>query len=243
MDQIVNTMNCQTDIISQLAEDLEVAKLCNDDESLAQVHFVQHKIAETISPGSSEEFHLAADLLIKILKDNGLSIPKQTETNSIINIDLGKIRIEVYRHDYIGNGYFRFEMFGQKSMEYKIGISTSQLAQLITDLPKHISTWLETDYVEAKKEADKLTKQQKISRLSAQALLKSILDKMSVTYSIEHCNGVSHIQVELANDKKLCFQIADNNFTSEIGKITELIRTARDFSVKFANATIEDIAK
>lgn len=236
-------MHTETDIISQLAEDLEIARLCGDDETIAKVHFVQHKMSETISPDTEKEFHLAAELLVRRLKDNGFAIPELTAGNSIINIDLGAIGIEVYRHDYIGNGYFRFVMNGQKSAEYKICISTEQLAQTITDLPKLVANWLETDYAEAKSEAHKLTKQQKISRLSAQTLLENILKKLDVSYSIEHLSDRSEISVALANDKQLHFCINYTDFTTEIGKISELVSTARDFSLKFANATITNNTK
>ncbi len=243
MDNIVTAMHTQTDIISQLAEDLEIARLCGDDETIAKVHFVQHKMSETISPATEKEFHLAAELLVRRLKDNGFAIPELTAGNSIINIDLGTIGIEVYRHDYIGNGYFRFVMNGQKSAEYKICISTEQLAQTITDLPKLVANWLETDYAEAKSEAHKLTKQQKISRLSAQTLLENILKKMDVSYSIEHLSDRSKIRIALANDKQLHFCISYSDFATEIGKISELVSTARDFSLKFANATITNNTK
>ncbi|MBQ2573329.1 MAG: hypothetical protein II575_03840, partial [Bacteroidales bacterium] len=89
MDKIVTAMHSQTDIISQLAEDLEIARLCGDDETTAKVHFVQHKMLETISPTTEKEFHLAAELLVRRLKDNGFAIPELTAGNSIINIDLG----------------------------------------------------------------------------------------------------------------------------------------------------------
>lgn len=236
-------MHSQTDIISQLAEDLEIARLCGDDETVAKVHFVQHKMSETISPTTEKEFHLAAELLVRRLKDNGFAIQELSAGNSIINIDLGTICIEVYRHDYIGNGYFRFVMNGQKSAEYKICISTEQLAQTITDLPELVANWLEIDYAEAKAEAHKLTKQQKISRLSAQTLLENILKKLDVSYSIEHLSDRSEISVALANDKQLHFCINYNDFATEIGKISELVSTARDFSLKFANATITNNTK
>lgn len=232
-------MHTQTDIISQLAEDLEIARLCGDDETIAKVHFVQHKMSETISPATEKEFHLAAELLVKRLKDNGFAIPELTAGNSIINIDLGAIGIEVYRHDYLGNGYFRFVMNGQKSAEYKICISTEQLAQTITDLPKLVANWLETDYTEAKAEAHKLTKQQKISRLSAQTLLENILKKLDVSYSIEHLTDRSEISITLTNDKQLHFYINYTDFATEIGKIPELIRSALEFSEKFPKATLE----
>ncbi len=164
MDKIVTTMHTQINIISQLAEDLEIARLCGDDETIAKVHFVQHKMSKTISPATEKEFHLAAELLVRRLKDNGFAIPELTADNSIINIDLGTIGIEVYRHDYLGNGYFRFVMNGQKSAEYKISISTEQLAETIANLPVLVANWLETDFAEAKSEAHKLTKQQKISK-------------------------------------------------------------------------------
>ena len=240
MDKIVTAMHTQTDIISQLAEDLEIARLCGDDETTAKVHFVQHKMSETISPDTEKEFHLAAELLVRRLKDNGITIPELTASNSIINIDLGAIGIEVYRHDYLGNGYFRFVMNGQKSAEYKICISTEQLAETITDLPEFVSNWLETDYAEAKAEAHKLNKQQKISRLSAQTLLENILKKLEVSYNIEPLTDRSEISIALASDKQLHFCINYTDFATEIGKIPELIRTAKDFSIKFANATIED---
>ena len=243
MDKIVTAMHTQTDIISQLAEDLEIARLCGDDETIAKVHFVQHKMSETISPATEKEFHLAAELLVRRLKDNGFAIPELTAGNSIINIDLGAIGIEVYRHDYIGNGYFRFVMNGQKSAEYKISISTEQLAQTITDLPKLVANWLENDYAKAKTEAHKLTKQQKISRLSAQTLLENILKKLEVSYNIEHLADRSEISIALANDKKLHFCINYTDFATEIGKISELVSTARDFSLKFANATITNNTK
>jgi hypothetical protein len=238
MDKIVTAMHTQTDIISQLAEDLEIARLCGDDETTAKVHFVQHKMSETISPDTGKEFHLAAELLVIRLKDNGFAIPELTAGNSIINIDLGAIGIEVYRHDYLGNGYFRFVMNGQKSAEYKICISTEQLAQTITDLPKLVTNWLETDYAEAKAEAHKLTKQQKISRLSAQTLLENILKKLEVSYNIEHLADRSEISIALANDKQLHFCINYTDFATEIGKIPELIRSAREFSVRFKGAEI-----
>lgn len=241
MDNIVTAMHTQTDIITQLAEDLEIARLCGDDETIAKVHFVQHKMSETISPATEKEFHLAAELLVRRLKDNGFAIQELSAGNSIINIDLGTICIEVYRHDYIGNGYFRFAMNGQKSAEYKISISTEQLAQTITDLPKLVANWLETDYAKAKAEAHKLTKQQKISRLSAQTLLENILKKLDVPYSIEHLSDRSEISVALANDKQLHFCISYSDFATEIGKISELVSTAKDFSLKFANATINNI--
>ena len=243
MDNIVTAMHTQTDIITQLAEDLEIARLCGDDETIAKVHFVQHKMSETISPTTEKEFHLAAELLVKRLKDNGFAIPELTAGNSIINIDLGAIGIEVYRHDYLGNGYFRFVMNGQKSAEYKISISTEQLAETIANLPVLVANWLETDYAEAKSEAHKLTKQQKISRLSAQTLLENILKKLDVSYSIEHLSDRSEISVALANDKQLHFCINYTDFTTEIGKISELVSTARDFSLKFANATITNNTK
>ena len=234
-------MHTQTDIISQLAEDLEIARLCGDDETIAKVHFVQHKMSETISPATEKEFHLAAELLVRRLKDNGFAIPELTAGNSIINIDLGTIGIEVYRHDYLGNGYFRFVMNGQKSAEYKICISTEQLAETIANLPVLVANWLETDYAEAKSEAHKLTKQQKISRLSAQTLLENILKKMDVSYSIEHLSDRSKISIALANDKQLHFCISYSDFATEIGKISELVSNAKDFSLKFANATINNI--
>ena len=243
MDKIVTAMHTQTDIISQLAEDLEIARLCGDDETIAKVHFVQHKMSETISPATEKEFHLAAELLVRRLKDNGFAIPELTAGNSIINIDLGAIGIEVYKHDYIGNGYFRFVMNGQKSAEYKISISTEQLAETIANLPVLVANWLETDYAEAKSEAHKLTKQQKISRLSAQTLLENILKKLEVSYSIEHLADRSEISVALANDKQLHFCISYSDFATEIGKISELVSTARDFSLKFANATITNNTK
>ena len=240
MDKIVTAMHTQTDIISQLAEDLEIARLCGDDETTAKVHFVQHKMSETISPDTGKEFHLAAELLARRLQDNGFAIPELTAGNSIINIDLGAIGIEVYRHDYLGNGYFRFVMNGQKSAEYKICISTEQLAQTITNLSELVSNWLENDYAKAKTEAHKLTKQQKISRLSAQTLLENILKKLEVSYNIEHLADRSEISIALANDKQLHFCINYTDFATEIGKIPELIRSAWNFSIKFANATIED---
>ena len=243
MDNIVTAMHTQTDIITQLAEDLEIARLCGDDETIAKVHFVQHKMSETISPTTEKEFHLAAELLVRRLKDNGFAIPELTAGNSIINIDLGTIGIEVYRHDYLGNGYFRFVMNGQKSAEYKISISTEQLAETIANLPVLVANWLETDYDEAKAEAHKLTKQQKISRLSAQTLLENMLKKLEVSYSIEHLSDRSEISVALANDKQLHFCINYTDFTTEIGKISELVSTARDFSLKFANATITNNTK
>lgn len=232
-------MHAHSDIISQLAEDIEIARLCGDDETTAKVHFVQHKMSETISPYSEKEFHLAAELLVRRLKDNGFAIQEHTAGNSIINIDLGAISIEVYRHDYIGNGYFRFVMNGHKSSEYKICISTEQLAQTITDLPKLVSQWLENDYAEAKAEALKQTKQQKISRLSAQTLLENILKKLEVSYSIKHLTDRSEISITLTNDKQLHFYINYTDFATEIGKIPELIRAAKDFSEKFPNATLE----
>lgn len=240
MDKIVTTMHTQTDIISQLAEDLEIARLCGDDENTAKVHFVQHKMAETISPDTEKEFHLAAELLVRRLKDNGFVIPELTAGNSIINIDLGTIGIEVYRHDYLGNGYFRFVMNGQKSSEYKICISTEHLAQTITDLPNLVANWLENDYAEAKAEAHKLTKQQKISRLSAQTLLENILKKLEVSYCIEHLADRSEINIALANDKQLHFYINYTDFASEIGKIPELICSAREFSERFKGAEIKN---
>ncbi|MBQ1731138.1 MAG: hypothetical protein II037_02910, partial [Bacteroidales bacterium] len=210
---------------------------------IAKVHFVQHKMSETISPATEKEFHLAAELLVRRLKDNGFAIPELTAGNNIINIDLGAIGIEVYRHDYIGNGYFRFVMNGQKSAEYKICISTEQLAQTITNLSELVSNWLENDYAKAKTEAHKLTKQQKISRLSAQTLLENILKKLEVSYNIEHLADRSEISIALANDKKLHFCINYTDFATEIGKISELVSTARDFSLKFANATITNNTK
>ena len=233
-------MHTETDIISQLVEDLEIARLCGDDETTAKVHFVQHKMSETISPTTEKEFHLAAELLIRRLQDNGFAIPELTAGNSIINIDLGTIGIEVYRHDYLGNGYFRFVMSGQKSAEYKICISTEQLAQTITDLPYLVTNWLETDYAEAKAEAQKLTKQQKISRLSAQTLLENILKKLDVSYRIEHLSDRSEISIALANDKQLHFFINYSDFAIEIGKTPGLIRSAREFSERFKGAEIKD---
>ena len=239
MDKIVNEMHLQTDIISQLAEDIEIARLCGDDETIAKVHFVQHKMSEAISPYSEKEFHLVAELLVRRLKDNGFAIQEHTAGNSIINIDLGAICIEVYRHDYIGNGYFRFVMNGLKSSEYKICISTEQLAQTITDLPKLVAQWLENDYAEAKAEALKQTKRQKISRLSAQTLLENILKKLEVSYSIEHLTDRSEISITLTNDKQLHFHINYTDFATEIGKIPEMLSSAREFSEKFPNATLE----
>ena len=239
MDKIVTAMHTQTDIISQLAEDLEIARLCGDDETTAKVHFVQHKMSETISPDTEKEFHLAAELLVRRLKDNGFAIPELTAGNSIINIDLGTIGIEVYRHDYIGNGYFRFVMNGQKSAEYKICISTEQLAQTIANLPDLVANWLENDYAKAQAEAHKLAKQQKISRLSAQTLLENILKKLEVSYSIKHLADRSEISIALSNDKQLHFCINYTDFATEIGKIPELIRSAREFSEKFKGAEIK----
>lgn len=238
MDNIVTAMHTQTDIITQLAEDLEIASLCGDEETIAKVHFVQHKMSETISPTTEKEFHLAAELLVRRLKDNGFAIPELTAGNSIINIDLGTIGIEVYRHDYLGNGYFRFVMNGQKSAEYKICISTEQLAETIANLPVLVANWLETDYAEAKSEAHKLTKQQKISRLSAQTLLENILKKLEVSYSIEHLADRSEISIALSNGKQLHFCINYSDFATEIGKIPELIRSAQEFSEKFKGAEI-----
>ena len=240
MDKIVTAMHTQTDIISQLAEDLEIARLCGDDETSAKVHFVQHKMSETISPDTGKEFHLAAELLVRRLKDNGFAIPELTAGNSIINIDLSAIGIEVYRHDYLGNGYFRFVMNGQKSAEYKICISTEQLAKTITELPNLVAHWLENDYPEAKSEAHKLTKEQKISRLSAQTLLENILKKLEVSYNIEHLADRSEIGIALANDKKLHFCINYTDFATEIGEIPELIHSARKFSERFKGAEIKN---
>ena len=236
-------MQISEQIITQLVEDLEIARLCNNDESLAQAHFVQHKVAESISGEASLTIYLDIDNLSELLKTKNITIPKQSKGNSIINLDLGKASIEIYRHDYVGSGYLRLTMYGEKSSEYKIGIVVEKLVDFIADLPMLIESWLSHDYETAKVEAQKLLKQQKISRISTKTLLESILNKLEVTYSIEHLSDHSEIDIELANCKQLHICVTDSNFANEIGKISELVRTAKDFSLKFANATIEDKVK
>ncbi len=207
---------------------------------MAQAHFVQHKVAECVSGEADLTIYLDIDNLSELLKTKNITIPKQSKGNSIINLDLGKASIEIYRHDYVGSGYLRLTMSGEKSAEYKVGIVVEKLVDFIADLPMLIERWLSHDYESAKVEAQKLLKQQKISRISTKTLLESILNKLEVTYSIEHLSDHSEIDIELANGKKLHFCVTDSNFANEIGKIPELIRTAKDFSLKFANATIED---
>ena len=227
-------------IIAQLVEDLEIARLCNNDESLAQAHFVHYKVAESVSGETSQTIYLDIDNLSELLKTKNITIPKQSKGNSIINLDFGKASIEIYRHDYVGSGYLRLTMYGEKSAEYKVGIDVKKLVDFIADLPMLIENWLSQDYELAKVEAQKLLKQQKISRISTKTLLESILNKLDVTYSIEHLSDHSEIDIDLANGKQLHICVTDSNFASEIGKISELVRTAKDFSEKFANATIED---
>lgn len=238
MDKIITAMHTPSDILSQLVEDLEIAWLCNDDESLAQAHFVQHKVAECVSGEADLTIYLDIDNLSELLKTKNITIPKQTKGNSIINLDLGKASIEIYRHDYVGSGYLRLTMYGEKSAEYKIGIAEEKLVDFIADLPMLIESWLSHDYESAKVEVQKLLKQRKISRISTKTLLESILNKLEVTYSIEHLSDRSEIDIELANGKQLHICVTDSNFANEIGKISELVRTAKEFSLKFANATI-----
>lgn len=234
-------MQTTEQIIAQLVEDLEIARLCNDDESLAQAHFVQHKVAECVSGEADLTIYLDIDNLSELLKTKNITIPKQSKGNSIINLDLGKASIEIYRHDYVGSGYLRLTMFGEKSAEYKVGIEVEKLVDFIADLPMLIESWLSHDYESAKVEAQKLLKQQKISRISTKTLLESILNKLEVSYSIEHLSDRSEIDIELANGKQLHICVTDSNFANEIGKISELVSTAKDFSLKFANATINNI--
>ncbi len=238
MDKILTAMHTPSDILSQLVEDLEIARLCNNDESLAQAHFVQYKVAESVSGEASITIYLDIDNLSELLKAKNITIPKQSKGNSIINLDLGKASIEIYRHDYVGSGYLRLTMFGEKSAEYKVGIVVEKLVDFIADLPMLIESWLSHDYESAKVEAQKLLKQQKISRISTKTLLESILNKLEVTYSIEHLSDHSEIDIELANSKQLHVCVTDSNFANEIGKISELVRTAKEFSLRFANATI-----
>ena len=233
-------MQTTEQIIAQLVEDLEIARLCNNDESLAQAHFVQHKVAESVSGEASQTIYLDIDNLSELLKTKSITVPKQSKGNSIINLDFGKASIEIYRHDYVGSGYLRLTMNGEKSAEYKIGIVEEKLVDFIADLPLLIEDWLSHDYESAKVEAQKLLKQQKISRISTKTLLESILNKLEVSYSVEHHSDRSEIDIDLANSKQLHICVTDSNFANEIGKISELVRTAMDFSEKFANATIED---
>ena len=188
----------------------------------------------------SQTIYLDIDNLSELLKTKNITIPKQSKGNSIINLDFGKASIEIYRHDYVGSGYLRLTMHGEKSAEYKIGIGVEKLVDFIADLPMLIENWFSQDYESAKVEAQKLLKQQKISRISTKTLLESILNKLNVTYSIEHLSDRSEIDIDLANGKQLHICVTDSNFASEIGKISELVRTAKDFSEKFANATIGD---
>ena len=233
-------MQTNEQIIAQLVEDLEIARLCSNDESLAQAHFVQHKVAESVLGEASQNICLDIDNLSELLKTKNITIPKQSKGNSIINLDFGKASIEIYRHDYVGSGYLRLTMNGEKSAEYKVGIVEEKLVDFIADLPLLIEDWLSHDYESAKVEAQKLLKQLKISRISTKTLLESILNKLEVSYSIEHLSDRSEINIDLANGKQLHICVTDSNFANEIGKISELVRTAKDFSVKFANATIED---
>lgn len=233
-------MQTTEQIIAQLVEDLEIARLCNNDESVAQAHFVQHKVAERVSGEPAQTIYLDIDNLSELLKAKGITIPKQSKGNSIINLDFGKASIEIYRHDYVGSGYLRLTMHGEKSAEYKIGIVEEKLVDFIADMPMLIDSWLTHDYESAKMEAQKLLKQQKISRISTKTLLESILNKLEVSYSIEHLSDRSEIDIDLANGKQLHICVTDSNFATEIGKISELICTAKDFSEKYANATIED---
>ncbi len=241
MDKILTAMHTPSDILTQLVDDLEIARLCNDDESLAQAHFVQHKVAECVSGEADLTIYLDIDNFSELLKTKNITIPKQSKGNSIINLDLGKASIEIYRHDYVGSGYLRLTMFGEKSAEYKVGIEVEKLVDFIADLPMLIESWLSHDYESAKVEAQKLLKQQKISRISTKTLLESILNKLEVTYSIEHLSDRSEIDIELANGKQLHICVTDSDFATEIGKISELVSTAKDFSLKFANATINNI--
>jgi len=243
MDKIVTEMQTSEQIIAQLVEDLEIARLCNNDESLAQAHFVQYMVAKSVLGEPSQNLYLDIDNLSELLKSKNITIPKQSKGNSIINLDFRKASIEIYRHDYVGSGYLRLTMYGEKSAEYKVGIEEEKLVDFIVDLPMLIESWLSHDYESAKVEAQKLLKQQKISRISTKTLLESILKKLEVTYSIEHLSDHSEIDIELANGKQLHICVTDSNFANEIGKISELVRTAEDFSLKFANATIEDKAK
>ena len=240
MDKIVTEMQTTEQIIAQLVEDLEIARLCNNDESVAQAHFVQHKVAESVSGEASQTIYFDIDNLSELLKTKNITIPKQSKGNSIINLDFGNVSIEIYRHDYVGSGYLRLTMHGEKSAEYKIGIVEEKLVDFIADLPLLIESWLSYDYESAKVEAQKLLKQQKISRISTKTLLESILNKLEVSYSIEHFSDRSEINIDLANGKQLHICVTDSNFANEIGKISELVRSAKDFSEKFANATIED---
>ena len=61
-------------IIAQLVEDLEIARLCNNDESLAQAHFVHHKVAESVSGMPSQTIYLDIDNLSELLKTKNITI-------------------------------------------------------------------------------------------------------------------------------------------------------------------------
>ena len=232
-------MTASNDIITLLAEDLEIARLCGEnDEKQAKTHFIQHKVSEIItSLVCDDEYFPMAEFLVEI-GNRGIKIPQNSINPNIIGIIFPEIKFEIYRHDYIGNGYLRFEVNGEKSIEHKISASPAELAETIAQMPKQIEIWLADDYAEMKAEALKQIKQLKINRISAKAMLEGLLGKLGVEYQIEHQEHKSEVSIMLSGERELHISVTYNDFISEIGKIPEMISEAEKFAKKFQNAEI-----
>lgn len=237
MDNIL--MEAGNDIITHLAEDLEIARLCGDnDENHAKTHFIQHKVSETIiSLEHKDEYFPIAEFLVEI-NARGIQIPQNTTKPNIISIVFPEIKFEIYRHDYIGNGYLRFEVNGERSIEHKISTSPAELANTIAQMPKQIEVWLADEYPQMKAEALKQIKQLKINQISAKAMLEGLLGKLGVEYQIEHQEHKSEVSIMLSGERELHISVTYNDFISEIGKIPEMVRNAKIFSENYPNAKI-----
>lgn len=237
MDDIV--MTASNDIITRLAEDLEIARLCGEnDEKQAKTHFIQHKVSEIIgSLVCDDEYFPMAEFLIEI-GNRDIKIPQNSTNPNIIGIVFPEIKFEIYRHDYIGNGYLRFEVNGEKSIEHKISASPSELAEAIAQMPKQIAIWLTDEYPEMKDEALKRIKQLKINQISAKAMLEGLLGKLGVEYQIEHQEHKSEVVISLSNGRELHISVSYNDFISEIGKIPDMVRSAIIFSEKYPKTKI-----
>ncbi len=232
-------MTTSNDIITLLAEDLEIARLCGEkDEKQAKTHFIQHKVSEIIgSLFCDDEYFPMAEFLIEI-GNRGIKIPQNSTNPNIICIVFPEIKFEIYRHDYIGNGYLRFEINGEKSIEHRITASPAELAETIVLLPKQIDKWIADDYAEMKVEALKRIKQLKINQISAKAMLEGLLGKLGVEYQIEHQEHKSEVSIVLPGERELHISVSYNDFISEIGKIPEMVRTAKNFAANYPNAKI-----
>ncbi len=222
------------EIIKQIAEDLEIIKLCgNNDEILAQRHFVQYKIANLITSCDKDFSNFPTEIFIEKLEKFGIYVPQNYNCPNIISLKFNDIHFEIYKHDYCGTAYLRFHYAGEKSIEHKICISPEKLAEIISQMPKMLNDWLENDYLEVKKEAQKQIKQLRITQVSAQLMLENLLKNLGADYRICHSEQKNDVWIKISDCREIHVAISYNNFITEIGKIPGIIKDFSNFIEKY----------